>query len=133
LREKAAKSARPGQSLDRVGASARTALQKTGEIAKTDPPKQARAGFPLGPTPDGDFGRWKASAAAGRRRQNLDGFHGAGSGDHVRGGEHGRLEPALVGRGVVVEAGGALKNLDLRRARLDDAYRRYFQETANAA
>jgi ABC-2 type transport system ATP-binding protein len=34
---------------------------------------------------------------------------------------------------LIVEAGGALKNLDLRRARLDDAYRRYFQETANAA
>lgn len=34
---------------------------------------------------------------------------------------------------LIVEAGGALKNLDLRRARLDDAYRRYFQETQHAA
>lgn len=34
---------------------------------------------------------------------------------------------------LIVEAGGALRNLDLRRARLDDAYRRYFQETADAA
>jgi ABC-2 type transport system ATP-binding protein len=29
---------------------------------------------------------------------------------------------------LVVEAGGALKNLDLRRARLDQAYNRYFKE-----
>jgi ABC-2 type transport system ATP-binding protein len=34
---------------------------------------------------------------------------------------------------VVVEAGGQLKNLDLRRARLDEAYNRYFAEVANAA
>ncbi len=34
---------------------------------------------------------------------------------------------------LIVEAGGALRNLDLRRARLDDAYRRYFREAANAA
>jgi ABC-2 type transport system ATP-binding protein len=34
---------------------------------------------------------------------------------------------------IVVEAGGALKNLDLRRARLDDAYRRYFAEVRHAA
>jgi ABC-2 type transport system ATP-binding protein len=34
---------------------------------------------------------------------------------------------------IVVEAGGALKNLDLRRARLDDAYRRYFAEARHAA
>jgi ABC-2 type transport system ATP-binding protein len=33
----------------------------------------------------------------------------------------------------VVEAGGRLKNLDLRRARLDEAYNRYFREVANAA
>jgi ABC-2 type transport system ATP-binding protein len=34
---------------------------------------------------------------------------------------------------IIVEAGGALRNLDLRRARLDDAYRRYFAEVAHAA
>lgn len=34
---------------------------------------------------------------------------------------------------LVVAAGGDLKNLDLRRARLDDAYRRYFTETRHAA
>jgi ABC-2 type transport system ATP-binding protein len=34
---------------------------------------------------------------------------------------------------LVVEAGGRLKNLDLRRARLDEAYNRYFREVANAA
>jgi ABC-2 type transport system ATP-binding protein len=34
---------------------------------------------------------------------------------------------------IIVEAGGALKNLDLRRARLDDAYRRYFTELRHAA
>lgn len=34
---------------------------------------------------------------------------------------------------LVVEAGGSLKNLDLRRARLDEAYNRYFREAANAA
>jgi ABC-2 type transport system ATP-binding protein len=34
---------------------------------------------------------------------------------------------------IIVEAGGALKNLDLRRARLDDAYRRYFAEVRHAA
>jgi ABC-2 type transport system ATP-binding protein len=34
---------------------------------------------------------------------------------------------------LVVDAGGALRNLDLRRARLDDAYRRYFTETRHAA
>jgi ABC-2 type transport system ATP-binding protein len=34
---------------------------------------------------------------------------------------------------LVVEAGGSLKNLDLRRARLDEAYNRYFREVANAA
>ena len=34
---------------------------------------------------------------------------------------------------LVVGAGGALKNLDLRRARLDDAYRRYFAEARDAA
>lgn len=33
----------------------------------------------------------------------------------------------------VVEAGGSLKNLDLRRARLDQAYNRYFREVADAA
>ncbi len=33
---------------------------------------------------------------------------------------------------LVVEAGGALRNLDLRRARLDDAYRRYFAEARHA-
>jgi ABC-2 type transport system ATP-binding protein len=34
---------------------------------------------------------------------------------------------------LVVQAGGSLKNLDLRRARLDEAYNRYFREVANAA
>lgn len=34
---------------------------------------------------------------------------------------------------LIVAAGGALKNLDLRRARLDDAYRRYFTEVRHAA
>jgi ABC-2 type transport system ATP-binding protein len=34
---------------------------------------------------------------------------------------------------IIVEAGGALKNLDLRRARLDDTYRRYFTELRHAA
>ncbi|MEP9386773.1 ABC transporter ATP-binding protein [Mesorhizobium sp. KR9-304] len=34
---------------------------------------------------------------------------------------------------LVVEAGGSLKNLNLRRARLDEAYNRYFREVANAA
>jgi ABC-2 type transport system ATP-binding protein len=34
---------------------------------------------------------------------------------------------------VVVQAGGELRNLDLRRARLDEAYNRYFKEVANAA
>lgn len=34
---------------------------------------------------------------------------------------------------VVVGANGALKNLDLRSARLDEAYTRYFAEVANAA
>jgi len=34
---------------------------------------------------------------------------------------------------LIVDAGGSLKNLDLRRARLDEAYNRYFREVANAA
>ncbi|MBI1622609.1 ABC transporter ATP-binding protein [Aquamicrobium zhengzhouense] len=34
---------------------------------------------------------------------------------------------------IVVDAGGSLRNLDLRRARLDEAYNRYFTEVANAA
>jgi len=34
---------------------------------------------------------------------------------------------------LIVGAGGDLKNLDLRRARLDDAYRRYFTEVRHAA
>jgi ABC-2 type transport system ATP-binding protein len=34
---------------------------------------------------------------------------------------------------LIVEAGGALKNLDLRRARLDEAYRRYFDGARDAA
>ncbi|BCH21547.1 ABC transporter ATP-binding protein [Mesorhizobium sp. L-8-3] len=34
---------------------------------------------------------------------------------------------------LVVEAGGALKNLDLRRARLDQAYNRYFKEIGHDA
>jgi ABC-2 type transport system ATP-binding protein len=34
---------------------------------------------------------------------------------------------------LVVHAGGSLKNLDLRRARLDQAYNRYFREVAHAA
>jgi ABC-2 type transport system ATP-binding protein len=34
---------------------------------------------------------------------------------------------------LIVEAGGALKNLDLRRARLDEAYRRYFEGARDAA
>ena len=34
---------------------------------------------------------------------------------------------------LVVEAGGSLRNLDLRRARLDEAYNRYFREVADAA
>ncbi len=33
----------------------------------------------------------------------------------------------------VVEAGGALKSLDLRRVRLDEAYRRYFEEVRHEA
>lgn len=41
------------------------------------------------------------------------------------------VRPELARR--VVEAGGALKNLELRRARLDEAYNRYFKELANAA
>jgi ABC-2 type transport system ATP-binding protein len=32
-----------------------------------------------------------------------------------------------------VEAGGSLKSLELRRARLDEAYDRYFREVADAA
>jgi ABC-2 type transport system ATP-binding protein len=34
---------------------------------------------------------------------------------------------------LVVEAGGSLKSLELRRARLDEAYDRYFREVADAA
>lgn len=34
---------------------------------------------------------------------------------------------------LVVEAGGSLKSLELRRARLDEAYDRYFREAADAA
>ena len=34
---------------------------------------------------------------------------------------------------IVVDAGGSLRNLDLRRARLNEAYNRYFTEVANAA
>ncbi|MGE0005168.1 MAG: ABC transporter ATP-binding protein [Parvibaculaceae bacterium] len=34
---------------------------------------------------------------------------------------------------LVVEQGGALRNLDLRRASLDEAYRRYFAEARHAA
>jgi ABC-2 type transport system ATP-binding protein len=34
---------------------------------------------------------------------------------------------------LVVQGGGSLRNLDLRRARLDQAYNRYFKEVANAA
>jgi ABC-2 type transport system ATP-binding protein len=34
---------------------------------------------------------------------------------------------------LVVQGGGSLKNLDLRRARLDQAYNRYFREVADAA
>jgi ABC-2 type transport system ATP-binding protein len=34
---------------------------------------------------------------------------------------------------LVIEAGGSLRNLDLRRARLDEAYNRYFREVADAA
>jgi ABC-2 type transport system ATP-binding protein len=34
---------------------------------------------------------------------------------------------------LVVEGGGALRNMDLRRARLDEAYNRYFREIADAA
>jgi ABC-2 type transport system ATP-binding protein len=34
---------------------------------------------------------------------------------------------------LVVQGGGLLRNLDLRRARLDQAYNRYFREVANAA
>jgi ABC-2 type transport system ATP-binding protein len=33
----------------------------------------------------------------------------------------------------VVQTGGSLKNLDLRRARLDQAYESYFREVAHAA
>jgi len=33
----------------------------------------------------------------------------------------------------IVQAGGSLKNMNLRRARLDEAYNRYFREFANAA
>ncbi|QDZ02360.1 ABC transporter ATP-binding protein [Nitratireductor mangrovi] len=41
------------------------------------------------------------------------------------------LRPELAR--LVVQGGGSLKNLDLRRARLDQAYNRYFKEVANAA
>ena len=41
------------------------------------------------------------------------------------------VRPELARR--VVEAGGSLRNLDLRRARLDEAYNRYFREVADAA
>jgi ABC-2 type transport system ATP-binding protein len=34
---------------------------------------------------------------------------------------------------LVVQAGGSLRNLDLRRARLDEAYSRYFREVDHAA
>jgi ABC-2 type transport system ATP-binding protein len=34
---------------------------------------------------------------------------------------------------LVVKGGGSLRNLDLRRARLDQAYNRYFREVADAA
>jgi ABC-2 type transport system ATP-binding protein len=34
---------------------------------------------------------------------------------------------------LIVQNGGSLRNLDLRRARLDQAYNRYFKEVANAA
>jgi ABC-2 type transport system ATP-binding protein len=34
---------------------------------------------------------------------------------------------------LVVQGGGSLRNLDLRRARLDQAYNRYFREVADAA
>lgn len=34
---------------------------------------------------------------------------------------------------LIVAAGGSLRNLDLRRARLDEAYRRYFEEQRHAA
>jgi ABC-2 type transport system ATP-binding protein len=34
---------------------------------------------------------------------------------------------------LVVEAGGSLKSLELRRARLDEAYDRYFREVVDAA
>jgi ABC-2 type transport system ATP-binding protein len=34
---------------------------------------------------------------------------------------------------LIVEAGGLLRNLDLRRARLDDAYNRYFTEAVHEA
>jgi len=34
---------------------------------------------------------------------------------------------------LIVQAGGNLKNMNLRRARLDEAYNRYFREYANAA
>ena len=34
---------------------------------------------------------------------------------------------------LVIQGGGSLRNLDLRRARLDQAYNRYFREVANAA
>lgn len=43
----------------------------------------------------------------------------------------GDIRPELAK--LVVENGGALKNLDLHRARLDEAYNRYFREVANAA
>ncbi|RWH82154.1 MAG: ABC transporter ATP-binding protein [Mesorhizobium sp.] len=41
------------------------------------------------------------------------------------------VRPDLARR--VVEAGGALRNLDLRRARLDQAYNRYFEELGHDA
>ena len=43
----------------------------------------------------------------------------------------GDVRPELARR--IVEAGGALKSLDLRRARLDEAYRRYFEEVRHEA
>jgi ABC-2 type transport system ATP-binding protein len=57
----------------------------------------------------------------------------------ITSGEHGHwlveaerdVRPELAR--LVVQAGGSLRNLDLRRARLDDAYRRYFAGMRHAA
>lgn len=54
-----------------------------------------------------------------------------GEGDHWQVEATRDVRPELAR--LIVQAGGSLKNLDLRRARLDQAYNRYFREVENAA